>query len=406
MSPVLLLAIINIWPQGPSGAPAEGRPVVTEEVFLDALGPNHPAWRSIEEGLADAQAEVRRAAALPNPAIAFAREAPSGLPSENTWLLTWRPPLDGRRGPTRAAAEARVRAARADLDARRLQVRGELRRVYADWALATARVAVVTSHAERIERAARVLARRAESGESSGLAARRMAMSAEAARAALARATAAHARAVAEVRGLWPEAPTDARPELPPFAADPTVVDASLRPDVVALAEQVEQADLEVKAAGRFWGFPELAFGWQTLSASGGGRIDGPVFAASWNVPLFDRDQGRRARAEGRARVLSARHELARDRAETALEGAREAWGTLREAAGRAARSADDGQAVVRGTVAAFEAGEADVTDLNDALRAAFDADALALDLRGEALAAQRALERALGRPLTSRGAR
>jgi len=86
------------------------------------------------------------------------------------------------------------------------------------------------------------------------------------------------------------------------------------------------------------------------------------------------------------------------------MEGARTAWTTLRAAALRAAEAADDGQAVVRGTVASFEAGEADVTDLNDALRAAFEADLLAPELRGEALAAERALEAALGRPLTTGG--
>jgi outer membrane protein TolC len=88
------------------------------------------------------------------------------------------------------------------------------------------------------------------------------------------------------------------------------------------------------------------------------------------------------------------------------MEGARGAWSTLRAAALRAVEAADDAQAVVRGTVAAFEAGEADVTDLNDALRAAFAADLLALELQGEALAAERAFEAALGQPLTTGGLR
>ena len=404
MSPVLLLFIALVVPEvepppGPSG------PAVTEQAFLDAVGPEHPAWRSLEDGVAEAEAEVRRAGTLPNPTLGFGREGPEGLPSENTWLLTWRPPLDGRLGPTRAAAEAGARAARADLEARRLGVRGELRRAYAEWALASARLAVVGSHAERIERAAEVLRRRAESGEASGLAARRVALSAQAVRAARARAEAEHARARAEIRGLWPEAPEGASPELPSFAADPTLADVSRRPDLLALEEEVDQADLEAKAAGRFWGFPELGLGWQTLRGFGT-KVDGPVFVASWSIPVFDRSQGRRARAEGRARVLAARHQLERSRATAELEGARAAWDTLRAASLQAAEAADDGQAVVRGTVASFEAGEANVTDLNDALRAAFDADLLALELRGEALAAERSLEAALGRPLTTGGLR
>ncbi len=406
MSSVLLLLVATLSPELVDEPPSEGPPVVTEQAFLEAVGPEHPAWQSLEGAVADAEAEVRRAAALPNPTLGFAREAPDGLPSENTWLLSWKPPLDGRRGPTRDAAEAGVRAARADLAARRLRVRGELRRIYADWALAAARLAVVESHRERIERAAEVLRRRAETGEVSGLAARRIALSAEGVRAARARAEAEHARAIAEVKGLWPGVPDGAGPELPAFAVAPTTSDVSRRPDLVALEEEGEQADLQAKAAGRFWGFPELGFGWQTLRGGGGAKIDGPVFVASWSVPLFDRDQGRRARAEGRARVLAAQHSLVHARASAEMDGARAAWTALRTATLRAAAAALDGQAVVRGTAAAFEAGEADVTDLNDALRAVFNADLQALELRREALAAERAFETALGRPLTTGGVR
>ena len=405
MTPVLLLLIASLSPEATPPAPGANPPVVTEQVFLDTLGPEHAAWRSLEGGVADAEAEVQRAGTLPNPTLDFAREALDGLPGENTWLLTWRPPLDGRRGPTRAAAEAGARAARADLEGRRLRVRGELRRTYAEWALAATRLALVESHTERIDRAAEVLRRRAETGEASGLAARRIALSAEGAHAAHARAEAEHARAFAAVRGLWPEAPGGVLPEMPPFAADPTVTDVSRRPDIVALEEEVEQADLQAEAAGRFWGFPELGLGWQTLRGSNA-KVDGPVFTASWSIPVFNRDQGRRARAEGRARVLAARHDLVRTRADAEMEGARGAWSALRAAALRAAEAADGGQAVVRGTVASFEAGEADVTDLNDALRAAFNADVLALELRGEALAAERAFEAALGRPLSTGGLR
>ena len=406
MSPVLsLVFIVAVLSQAAPPSPGSDPPVVTEEVFLDAVDPDHPAWQVLEGDVVDAEAAVRRARTLPNPTLDFGREAPDRLPAQNTWLLTWRPPLDGRRGPTRAAAEAGARAARADLSARRLAVRVELRRAYAEWALATARLAVVETHAERIERAAEALRRRAQIGESSGLAARRIALSAAGARAAKARAAAEQARAFAKIRGLWPEAPEGARPELPSFATDPAVSDVSSRPDLVALEEGVEQADLEAQAAGRYWGFPELGLGWQTVRGFGA-TVDGPVFVLSWSVPVFDRDQGRRARAEGRARVLAARHQLVRSQAKAEVEGARAAWHALRAAALAAAETADDGQAVVRGAVASFEAGEANVTDLSDALGAAFEADVGALELRGEALAAERTLEAALGRPLTTGGLR
>lgn len=399
MIAVALLLTVMSWPVPEPTVLESGGPVVTETAFLEAVGPEHPSWLSLEGGISDAEAEVRRAAVLPNPVAAFGREAPNGLRAENTWLLTWRPPLDGRRGPTRAAAAAGLRAARADLAADRLLVRGELRRVYAAWALGAARVALVGSHVERLEHTADVLRRRAETGEASGLAARRIRLSAELAAVALARAEAAHVRALAEVAGLWPGVPGGVRPELPGLPPPPPGTDVLERPDLVALEERVDQEALRAKAAGRFWGFPELAFGWQTIRGDGP-NIGGPLFAVSWSVPLFDRDQGRRAEAEGRARVLGARRTLARRRAEAEVEGTRTAYVVLSAAARRAGELARTTEAVVRGTRAAFEAGEATVTDLNDALRAAFAVEVEALELLGEALAAGRALEIALGQPL------
>ena len=405
MIAVALLLTVLSWPVQEPPVPERGGPSVTETAFLEAVGPEHPAWSSLEGGLGDAEAEVRRAALLPNPVVAFGREAPHGLPAENTWLLTWRPPLDGRRGPTREAAAAGLRAARADLAADRLVVRGELRRVYAAWALGAARVALVGSHLERLERSAEVLRRRAESGETSGLAARRIQLSAELAAAALARAEATHARALAQVVGLWPGVPGGARPEVPGLPSPPTGIDVLERPDLVALEERVDQEERRAESAGRFWGFPELAFGWQTLRGDGL-SIGGPVFAASWSVPLFDRDQGRRAQAQARARVLAARRTLARRRAQAEVEGTRAAYSGLSAAARRAGELARTTEAVVRGSQAAFEAGEATVTDLNDALRVAFTAEVEALELQGEALAAGRALEIALGQPLGTGGVR
>ena len=404
MGSVVLLLILNGLPvQAPTtGA---GSLVVTEGDFLAAFGPEHPAWQAIEGGVMEAEADVRRADTLPNPTVAFGREAPEGLPAENTWLLAWTPPLDGRRGPTRDAAAAGLRAARARRSADHLSARGELRRAYAEWAVAVFRVNLVASHVRRLERTAEVLGRRAESGEASGLAARRIELSAGEARVRLARAEADRARAVAAVRGLWPALPEGAQPELPEVAAPPAAADVSARPDLVALDERVRQAELQAKAAGRYWGFPEIAFGWQTLRGEAL-SLDGPVLSVSWSVPLFDRDQGRRAAAEGRARVLAARHTLAHTRAAAEVEGARAAHVALAAAARRAAESARTAETVVRGTLAAFEAGEVNVTDLNDSLRAAFAAEIQALELRGEALGAERALEAALGRVIGTGGVR
>jgi cobalt-zinc-cadmium efflux system outer membrane protein len=400
------MLLLAVWPGGIQPDESDpAAPVVTEKAFLEAVGPDDPAWVVLEGDVAEARAEVRRAEVLPNPVAAFDREAPEGLPAQNTWMLAWRPPLDGRRGPTRDAAEAGLRAARAGLTADRLARRAELRATYADWAVAVARVDLAASQAGRLDRAAHVLRRRAETGEESGLAARRMGLTAEAARVRLARAEAERERARAAVQGLWPALPAGAHPVLPSLAAPPPSTDVSRRPDIVALEERVDQAQLEAKAAGRYWGFPELAVGWQTLRDEGTGA-DGPVFAVSWTIPLFDRDQGRRAEAEARQRVLAARHTLVRRRAEAEVRGTRAAAVRLAAAAREATDAAGATGVILEAARAAFEAGESTVTDLNDTVRAAFDAEMEALELHAEALAAERDLERALGRPFGAGGGR
>ncbi len=401
---LLLLAVLPPGGIQPDES-GPGAPVVTEEAFLEAVGPDDAAWVVLEGGVGEAEGEVRRAEALPNPVVAFDREAPEGLPAQNTWLLAWRPPLGGRRGPTRGAAEAGLRAARASLAGDRLGRRAELRAAYADWAVAVARVDLAASQAERLRRAADVLRRRAETGETSGLSARRMCLTSEAARVRLARAEAQLARARAAVEGLWPALPVGARPVLPSLTAPPPSTDVSERPDIVALEERVDQAELEAKAAGRYWGFPELAVGWQTLRDEGV-SADGPVFAVSWSIPLFDRDRGRRAEAAARQRVLAARHALTRRRAEAEVRGARAAAVWLAGAAREAAGAARTTGVVLEAARAAFEAGESSVTDLNDTVSAAFDTELEALDLHAEALAAERALELALGRPFGAGGGR
>ena len=59
---------------------------------------------------------------------------------------------------------------------------------------------------------------------------------------------------------------------------------------------------------------------------------------------------------------------------------------------------------MIAAATAAFRAGEASLTDLLDSLRAAMEARLREIDLRGQALAAHRELESALGAALVGGG--
>ena len=377
---------------------------VTEKEFLSVLGDGAPAVRALEEDLARAEGVARRARTLANPSLEFYREAPEHNPRVTNWTLGWTPPLDGRFGPAKRAADAGVAAARERLAAERVRLRVLWREVFAAWALTEAREGTLGRQLEHTRVLAQRERERARQGEASGLSARRFGLAEAEVRAALRQAEADRARASAAARSLRPELSREARPSLPatPDLSGDASADAAAfdTPELRAARLDVEQAGLEGKVAGRFWGFPEVQLGWQTLSQPG---LDhsGPIFALRWNVPLLDRSQAARAESARREAIAAARAQLATARVPAEIAGRREAYLTLRESAREADLAAGEGERVLEAATAAFQAGEATLTDFLETLRSALGARLRALDVRESALLAHRDLEAALGRPLS-----
>jgi outer membrane protein TolC len=142
--------------------------------------------------------------------------------------------------------------------------------------------------------------------------------------------------------------------------------------------------------------------GWTEI-ADGVRSFDGPVFGFAWPLPLFDRNQGRREAAS--AEVSRARFELEVAQ-KKALEQSRAALASYTEFYAMVVRGAagDADSDVVDTMLAVFEAGEASLTDVLDALRATVDVRMARIEALARALAAERELESALGRPLLSGG--
>ncbi len=132
----------------------------------------------------------------------------------------------------------------------------------------------------------------------------------------------------------------------------------------------------------------------------------GPILAASWIVPLFDREQGARLEAERRKEVAAARLTFAQARVAGEVEGGLNAYRALFASARGAREVAGETDQAIEAATAAFRAGEAGLTDLLETLRSAFAARLRAIDSRAEALEAHRDLEAVLGRPLTGGGDR
>ena len=376
---------------------------VSEQDFLAEFTEGHAALRALQEGLAAAEAARVRAGTVSNPRLEFWREQPDANPRLTNWTLAWTPPLDGRFGVGKRAAEAGAFAARERLVADSARLRQELRRVFAEWSLSSAARALHAQQLELVGPLAEAERQRARVGEAAGLSARRLSLAEAEARAALRETEAALALAEAVARAWRPDlAPqvTAIPPMLPAPPAEQSAVDT---PELRSLALDVERLDLEARRAGRFWGFPTLQFGWQRLEDRGA-TVDGPIFAANWSIPLFDRDKATRLEAEMRREAVAAQHELARARVSAEVEGGLAAYRLLVASVGEARQAADESGRVIDAATAAYRAGEATLTDLLDAVRTAFAARLRELAVRGRALETHRALEAALGRPLVEGG--
>ena len=384
-------------------APMAGAQSVTEEEFLSGFTMESAAVQALTEGLARAESARKRAGVLENPRVDFWREQPDANPRVTNWTVGWTPPLDGRYALGKDAAAAGLAAARGRFAVDKADLRRELRAAFAAWSLAFERRDVLKHQLERVRGLAEIERQRARVGEGSGLSARRLTLAEAEVRAAFRTTEAAEARADARARGWRPDLAPDTVPAPIEPPDPPAITEAEASPELQAVIFEAEQAALDRKHAGRFLGFPTLMFGWQQMSDRGVVRA-GPIFAAGWTIPLFDRDQAARAEAERRELSAAARVELTRARVTAEVAGSAVSYRTLVGAARDAARASEESDLVIAAATAAFRAGEASLTDLLDSLRAATSARLGEIDLRGHAMESHRDLEAALGRPLIGGG--
>lgn len=380
-----------------------GAQTISELQFLSEFTETSNAVRALGEDMAHAEANRRRAGLLANPRVDFWREQPDANASVTNWTLSWTPPLDGRYGLAKKGADAGLAAAGQRRSADKAALRREVRAAFAAWSLAFERRDALRQQLDRVHTLAEVERHRARVGEESGLSARRFTLAEGEVRAVLGTAEAALAKAQARARSWRTDLGAEVIPGRATPADPPAIADPAESPELRALALEAERAAIEKKRAGRFLAFPTLQLGWQQVADQGVVRR-GPIFAAGWTLPLFDRDQAARVEAEGRQRAAAARVELGRARLTAEIEGGAAAYRVLFAASREAGRTSQESDRVIAAATAAFRAGEASLTDLLDSLRAATAARLAEIDLRGQALEAHRELEAALGRPLVGGG--
>ncbi|MCC6650504.1 MAG: TolC family protein, partial [Candidatus Eisenbacteria bacterium] len=218
MSMGVLLVLATIV-AGESSVPA----VVTERAFLDAALRDNRVRAVADEPLQLARADRARAQSLDNPEGSFDREAPQGAARQDSWSISWAPPLDGRNLAQARAGRAGLRAAESRHELALTELRAELREAYAAWALAREGWAISQRLTALIDRLAASAQAQASRGEASVLASRRLQLAQVEVHAQAARLSAELAHSRGRVRAWLPNLESiavPARPPLPPAPGD------------------------------------------------------------------------------------------------------------------------------------------------------------------------------------------
>jgi cobalt-zinc-cadmium efflux system outer membrane protein len=357
-------------------APTAAQTVLSEADAIARLS-SAPRARAIMSAVDVARADVLSVGRWPNPRLNVDREAVAGV-SETLTTVLQPLPVTGRRTLERASATALAEATahRADDELRR--TRADLRLAYADLVAAQIRERELTRSRDRLQELARILDRREASGDAAGfdrLRAEREVLDVEADRVL---AAADSARAQARLAGFFAagtdpstlvadERPIPAR-DLPPVDVLTGQAERS-RGEILALQQDAESARLLLQAADRRRiPEPELIAG--TKSSSVGGGDIGSVIGIQAVLPLFDRGQPERARAQARAVQASARLESFRITLRSDVAVVRTAAIERRRAAEQYRSSAlkTSGE-VERIAQVSYDAGERGILELLDAYR-------------------------------------
>lgn len=377
------------------------KPTIAEEEFLGPLlQPDTPWVRSLGEELGARTADLALAKVFEEPEVAAMQEDLGNGGTEIQASVSWQLPRPDRRRLDIERASAELTAAESSFDRTVLDFSLDLRRVYADWAIATRRVEILETEANLLQELTRRSEERGRVGESSGLEVRRIRLAEMEARARATVSRAELATARGEVAAWRPDlvaANPSVRPLAPSLPQAPTS-EPPTPPAVAALEAEVRASGLAVELAGKIADMPSITLGWKRVEPdTSGPSLDGPVIGLSWPIPLSGRGRAERSRAEARQGALEARLDLLRSRFEAELRSAEASYAELRGAASDAEAALADADPTVRAARAAFRVGEGDLTTLLDAVRTATNARLAALELLSRALERQRQLERVRG---------
>lgn len=386
-----------------SWSPAAAQGTMTESDAVARVSLESPRARAIRATVDVARADARVAGLWPNPSVSLSREAVAGT-SEQFVLLSQTLPITGRLGLASESAAAAVRAAELRVDDVLRRLRVDARRAYVGLAAVEARVRHLERALEDLKALVGILAARERAGDAAGFDRLRAERETAELAAELGAARAERARWQGELAVYFYPAPDPSSLRAEPLAPVPTPLPAvddlvtragAARPDLLAFERDAEAARLAGAAAARSRvPEPEIVAGLKTSST--GDDRKGSVFSINFALPLFDRAQPGRARADAQARRAQAEGEALRDEINATIRAYHRAAGERRATADEYRRTAlpasDDVRRIAR---VSYDAGERGILELIDAYRQASDARLRVVALDAAAAEADIDLERA-----------
>ncbi len=319
-------------------------------------------------------------------------------------------PMSGRRGLLRDAARERRRQANAEVGAVLLESALELRASFARAVLDAERVSVSRAHQLALEQLRDQTARVARAGEAAvyderrqraevNLHAQRLASLEAGAEASLARLETWFPGGIrAAPTSIWDLARVSGLHDLVAAARG----QAWASPAVVALEANARASRLEAKSARRR-AIPEPeVFGGYRNTTSGPGADTGHGFTLALELPLpvFDHGQSESAQAEAEAASSRTAASARRREDRALLSAALRRLGRLERALNDAETAAKEASAIESQALALYRAGEANISELLDALRSGEAARLARIDLAEGFVSARLELMRAAGKQL------
>jgi len=379
-----------------------GLPTLDEATFLKRVAAGSPRHAVHEDRRHASSTAAAVVSVLPNPTLAYEREAVPSLDAHDDFLrLGWTLDLSGRRALGASAARAGADADRLITvrDAQVLEL--DARAAYLEAAHARLVVARLDEARASLAGIVEALRSRFAQGDASSYDADRAALELDALDDE--RTTAQRVLATAQLRlGALMGEPAAAYDAIDPITLPARPAEAApspRRPEIDAALARAVQADHEVTAARRSW-IPrlELVAGVLASSSTDGTGL-GYILGVGGELPVFNRGdaaaahgraEARRWRSEARALASEVSAEAEQARTELALRiDHAETYAT-----GPALRAAD----LQRRATVAYREGDRPILELLDVHRTARHVSVRALELIYEARRAELALRRALGR--------